>query len=201
MILGNIDAKSANFHMKLPTILSSLVLALGLTCSASAVTINWNGSTDFNDNTITFSGFTANTLTDITGSGTLSSGRNVGLVTGYLDLYINGSWVNIWSGSVDDDWHTANPSSISLASILTPITFTSGTITGLRLTSNPNGDVHDGNGYNYNDVGGWNCQSDTSFIFNTVTSNTPIIPTPDAGSSIVLLGSALAALGFIARRR
>lgn len=77
------------------------------------------------------------------------------------------------------------------------------TITSTRYQQNNNFSFNSG-GYGGNENNNWDFYLDSAVLNANVTRTTNDAPparTPDAGSTLVLLGSALAALGFVARRR
>ena len=120
------------FEKKRAWFLGMLLLAnLAIAGNASAALVSWTGSSDFNDATILFAGFTANRLTGISGPGLYHN--HGGTTTVYLDIRLDGAWTNLFSSFVND-----NSVSHLLSNIPTPIDFTTGIVDGLRLTSNPN---------------------------------------------------------------
>ena len=79
--------------------LSAALLTGGLTCAALAVsthTVVWDGLSTFNDSAITFTGFQANQLIDIKGSGQYEACCSVGKTYFTLDLYYNGGWNTVF---------------------------------------------------------------------------------------------------------
>ena len=139
--------------MRTSRILLSLVagaaMAFAVSSGASAsTTVTWDGYSSFNDDSITFAGFTANQLTSIGGPGTYD-GVGYQSTTFSLLIDLNGSWADI------KDWTVAknNYSNYSLSSLLAgPISFSTGTVTGIKLTSNPDGSFFDPN---YNGFVSW----------------------------------------------
>jgi hypothetical protein len=118
-------------------VIGSVVLVAGaLTSRASATTtVDWTGSNNFNDWQITFSPFQANQLTDITGFGQYEACCEKGWTTFTLDLQFDTGWKTILT------WKTKGDEKVHLLGDLVPdvIAFSDSLISGIRLTSDPNG--------------------------------------------------------------
>jgi hypothetical protein len=130
--------------LRLESSLQSLVISIalltgGLTTTALAVstTVTWTGPVSFNDSEIKFKGFQANELIDIVGPGLYEACCSTGKTTFGLDLYYGGKWNTILS------WNTKGDEDTKLLDKLVPAVIkfspTPVTISGIRLTSSPNG--------------------------------------------------------------
>jgi hypothetical protein len=110
--------------------------ALATTSGASAsTTVNWSGANNFNDAQITFTGFEANKLVDIFGSGLYEACCNRGSTNFTLQIDLNNHWTTIlqWSSTGDDTTH-------ALGNLVpADISFSTGIVSGINLTSTPNG--------------------------------------------------------------
>ena len=108
----------------------ALSIALFMTSATTAlcsITVDWSASavtnyssSDFDVATLTFTGFTADSLDAITGDGFYHNHGSSGYTFG-LDVRLDGVWTNIWSltppASVSDmSLSTITASSISFAS-------------------------------------------------------------------------------------
>jgi hypothetical protein len=183
--------------------------AVLLACAAFAVanvdhahastTVGWNGDDSFSTDQVTFTGFSADQLSSISGDGTYTSssffdlfgcGCNVPVNTTFdLELRLNGVWTTVATWTLD------SLSSINLSSVTTPINFATSLVSGIELTATPNllGD-------NYNDMdfltfGRNGIQSnEEDFTFNTVSST----PLPAA---LPLFAGGLGMIGLIGRRK
>ena len=135
--------------------------AVLLACAAFAVgnvdrahastTVGWSGDDSFSTDQVTFTGFSADQLSSISGDGTYTSssffdlfgcGCNVAVNTTFdLELRLNGVWTTVATWTLD------SLSSINLSSVTTPINFATSLVSGIELTATPNllGD-------NYNDI-------------------------------------------------
>lgn len=132
----------------------AFALACGLGSAAHAsTTVSWTGSNNFNDASITFGAFTANELIDITGTGQYE-GCCSGQTTGFsLYLRLNGVWKDVFDWSYKPD-----ETPRLLANLVPPtITFAPSLVSGIKLTSDPNGKPS--NDFNY-----------TNFNFTTYLS-------------------------------
>jgi len=117
-----------------------LAMALGATLAATvqasaATTVNWTGANNFNDAQISFAGFKADRLVDITGSGLYEACCQTGSTNFTLQIDLNNHWTTIlqWSSTGDSITH-------SLASLVPPaISFSEGIVSGIKLTSSPDG--------------------------------------------------------------
>lgn len=130
--------------MRLGNSLHSLVISValltgGLTTTALAVstTLAWTGAANFNDDDISFKGFLANELVDITGSGQYEACCSTGKTTFTLDLFFGNQWNTILT------WKTKGDEDTKLLGKLVPAVIkfsdTPVTVSGIRLTSGPNG--------------------------------------------------------------
>ena len=116
-------------------VLSGSVFIPGSPASAATV-VNWTGANKFNDSNITFTGFTANELTAIGGSAMYEGCCSNNITTSFsLLIRLNGNWTDIF------DWQYKPDETPKLLSSLLPpaITFATGLVSGIMLTSNPNG--------------------------------------------------------------
>jgi len=129
---------------------SAALLTVSLTSAAFAVstTVVWNGDNSFNDETMTFSGFWANQLTDITGSGRYEACCKDGATSFKLELRIgqgkNKQWETIlsWTTTGDEVTHL-------LGDLVGPVIKFSDKpvyVSGIKLESSPNGKVEWGKG-------------------------------------------------------
>ena len=123
-------------------------LVVTTTAASATTTINWAGSDSFNHSQITFSGFRANRLDDIYGSGLYEACCHTGATNFTLQIDLSNHWTTLfqWSSTGDNVTH-------SLGDLVPPtISFTEGWITGIKLTSNPNGGYSDPNFTDFNFV-------------------------------------------------
>jgi hypothetical protein len=105
------------------------------TSSYAVTTVNWNGTDNFNDASITFGAFKADQLSDIYGSGLYEACCTTGTTNFTLRLKLNGTWTEIlnWSTAGDNTTH-------SLGDLVPPvIDFNLSWVSGIKLTSDPNG--------------------------------------------------------------
>jgi hypothetical protein len=119
---------------------------LATTAVASAnTTVDWTGSNNFDDGQINFTAFQADQLVDIFGSG-LYEGCCRNKTTNFtLQIDLNGSWTTIltWSTTGDNTTH-------SLGDLVPPaINFTEGLVSGIKVTSSPDGGYNDPNFTNF----------------------------------------------------
>ena len=158
---------------------AAVVMFIGTSNLQAATVVAWTGPGSFNDSTIVFGGFQADTLTSVQSGG--GYGHDHGSSTTYaFDVLLDGSWTNLWSQASN-----GTGAAQSLSMIAPPaISFSAGLISGLRLTSNP------GINQTYHSL-----SSLTSFTFDNVNP----VPVPAA---IWLFGTALIGLvGFGKRRK
>jgi hypothetical protein len=184
--------------MRTSRFLSSLVagvaMAFAVSSGASAsTTVTWTGSSSFNDASVTFAGFTANQLTGIGGSGTYD-GVFWQPTSFSLLIDLNGAWTDVL------DWSVAkyDNNNYSLSSLLTsPISFSTGTVTGIKLTSAPDGPYYDPN---YNSFVSWcfeDCwhQDGETFTFTNSTTGGGGQDTTPLPAAVWMFGSVLAGAG------
>lgn len=161
-----------------------LVLLVASKASASPITVSWTGNASFDDEAITFTPFTADTLVSIHDSNSKAfvhthyQSQNV---TWAMDILLNGSWTNLLSGVLIPF------SEQQLADAGWTATFVQGQVSGLRFTSDPNNLA--GNA-SYHGFG-----PETTFVFDT-----QLQPVPEP-ASVVLLGlGAMFGMCLIRRR-
>jgi hypothetical protein len=138
-----------------------MTVAIAMAVSAiqiaeASIQVPWNGPSDGDNMTITFSPFTANTLTSISGGGYSHNHGVLGTVFG-IDLRVNGSWVNIHSWSHDGIDHLLSEQTSGGS-----IDFSLGLIDALRLTDVP----LIGNAY-HGMYGSYLSSGTTTFTFDT----------------------------------
>lgn len=176
------EAKKGGVKMRKTLVIIGVMLVLGLATTeagAAIVPISWTGPDSFATASITFNGFTADSIVDITGPGAVHG--HGGTAPFSMDVLLNGSFLNIFSGTAP-----ATPASTTLDSLVPPaLTFSAGQVSGLRLTTSGTGEFH-------------------SFSGEVFTFNSPGVtpPTPPSGvpepSTLFLLSSCL--IGFVAFR-
>jgi hypothetical protein len=119
--------------------LAALFAATSASFATGVTTINWTGTNDFNDSSITFTPFKADQLEDIFGTGLYEACCKTGNTDFTLQIRVGEgrktSWETIlkWSTTGDDTTH-------ALGDLVPPvINFNLAWISGIRLTSDPNG--------------------------------------------------------------
>ena len=160
---------------------STALFSLGIfATSAQAQSVVWNGDSDGDTSNmfITFTGFVADHLDSITGPGYAHNHGDLSTVF-TIDLLIDGSYQTIDTYLLDDNDHPLSERG--------PVSFTSGLITGIRLTDTP----EVGSGYHRFGSGFGN---DTVFNFS---SNA----TPEPGSFALLSCLAVTGAGIFLKRR
>ncbi len=186
----------SSWTLEIAAALSALALCASSAAHASVVE-SWTGSNAFNNNfnTITFSGFTANQLTLITGAGTYEAST-----TGFpnftpvsttftLQLDLNNTWTTV------DTWTTINTNEQLLSNLSVPMNFSLGTVTGIKLSANPAGSFLDPTYNNFNSFNWTDWQQEQEqFTFNDVTST----PLP---ATLPLFAGGLGFVGYLTRRR
>ena len=158
---------------------STALFALGvLSTSAQSQSMVWLGpsSGDTVDMFFMFPGFVADHLDSITGPGYAHNHGDLSTVF-TIDLLIDGSYQTVDTYSLDGNDHPLSERG--------PISFSSGLITGIRLTDTP----EVGSGYHGFGSGRGN---DTVFNFSS---------TPEPGSFALLSGLAVTGAGFFLKRR
>jgi hypothetical protein len=174
--------------------LSAVAICFAVTTGAQAATVteNWNGDDSFNSSdSTTFSGFTSNQLTSVTGTGTYEASEDdhghAVSTTFELLLKLNGTWTDVLT------WTSTNTIEQLLSGLSTPINFASSTVTGIELTASPSDDWNDptfDNFYHFShdqDIG-------EAFTFNSVAAT----PLP---ATLPLFAGGLSMLGLFSRRK
>jgi len=167
-------------------------LAIGLVSGKTqALTINWGaegGPNNFVADSISFTGFNADTLVSVSGENANYRTDNGTLfpVTFKLDVMLDGIWTNIFTDTTTGTGR--------LFDVISDISFAFGEVTGLRGTAT-------GQAPGFVPLNNW--ALGTSFnptIFNFDTNAAPlsVVPLPAA---LPLYGTGLAILGFIGWRR
>ncbi len=176
--------------------LMAAVLLFGSIGEANAgVIINWTGGSNFDIETITFAPTIANAIVAINGSDSTNytgdpmmagafAHAHGGSTTMFIDVNLNGVWTNVYSHPVG-----GSPDEFFISSITTPITFSLGTVDGLRVYT----DVIIGNAFHQWQGG----SAPPSFTFDTVTASA--VPEP---ATMTMLGIGVAGMfGYGLRRR
>ena len=174
-----------------PGLAAALLVGFAGAVTAAPVAVTWQDATftgiagvadnnNFDVGMISFPGFQADRLTGITGTGIYHNHAGVGTFS--IAVELDGAFTDIFTD-------TLGPASENrtLAEIDTPLGFTLGTVTGIRLAVTPA------------TLQGWHLLSGgvgsgTTFTFDTLG------PVPLPAAAWLLVG-ALAALGATARRR
>ncbi|MEQ9411504.1 MAG: PEP-CTERM sorting domain-containing protein [Fuerstiella sp.] len=170
-----------NRHVRRILVTSSVLafLAAVPASTRAGVIVSWTGPSSFDDSTISFTGFQTSELTDVTGGGYYHD--HGGPTTVFLDILLDGVWTNLFSDFI----HTNN-SSHFMDSIPTSFSFAQGTVSGLRLRSDP---------YRLNTFHA--LTPDTKFEFNTATAS---VPEPES-LAVFGLGTLGLVVGGIRHRR
>lgn len=161
-----------------------LLVCGGVAASASEL-VPWTGSDTFTTEEIFFPGFTANAFLGITSGGGLLVDKGVA-TTFNLDIFLDGSWVNIANFSTSGDNVPYSGGDVFPG----PNSFTSGMVSGLRLSADPPAAT----GSNFFSV----ADPQSVFEFGTRAPTTSGVPEP---SSMGLMGLGLVGLGWYSRRR
>ncbi len=160
-----------------------------LSSTAAANSVNWGdqgGLNDFVSDEVNFAGFAADTLVSVTSQGYF--GTNNGAlypVTMTVDLELNGSWTQIYSG--------LTTGTTFLNGLLDGISFSYGTVTGIRASAT-------GQSPRYVPMKNWNLGPNfTPTVFNFDAVNPPPqVPLP---AGLPLLLSAFVGFGIMRKRR
>ncbi|MFU7561558.1 PEP-CTERM sorting domain-containing protein [Stieleria sp. JC731] len=92
--------------------------------------VTWTGGSDFDTDSIAFAGFTADSLVNITGPAIYHEHTFSNSDTASLAIRLDGVWTTIYSDTITN-------TTVNLSDIPTPISFTQGFVTGLRLSGSP----------------------------------------------------------------
>ncbi len=149
---------------------------------ASATSVNWTtegGLSDFDTDTITFTGFNTNQLTSVVGSAFFHSHSTSSVVNFNLEVLLDGVWTSIFT----DSTNSVSPVSGDnvLSSLISNVSFATGIVSGIRATGSPNQSQANHN---------W---GNTVFNFNDVSR----VPLP---ASLPLLAASIFGFGFMRRR-
>ncbi|MGP6086406.1 hypothetical protein [Antarctobacter jejuensis] len=170
------------------TVLSAAIAAGFLSAPVHAASVNWGGlggPNEFTTASISFTGFEADTLVNITSQGYYFTNNGAGFpVTFELEILLDGIWTNIFTDlTTGTSYMSAVPSQ----------SFAYGTVTGVRATGS--GQVPGDPTMRNWALGG----SFTPTIFHFEARNPPSpVPLP-AGLPLFL--ASLGILGFASRRR
>ena len=149
--------------------------------------VYWAGGSSFNDSTQAFTGFTADSLTAIDNGQFDAYWHNHGgapPLNLQLDIELDNSWTTIWSTTTNDSLNHL------LTEIPTTLSFSLGTVTGLRFLSDPN---QNQTFHGFSNFGTYGSNA-TDFTFATSE-----VPTPS--SFAALIGMGLMGLVAVRRRR
>ncbi len=183
-----------SWKLEVAAALGAIALCVSSAAHASVVE-TWTGNDSFNNsnNSITFSGITANQLTLISGDGTYEA-SNSGFpnftplsTTFTLQIDLNNAWTTI------DTWTTSNTNEQLLSGLSVPISFSLGTVTGIMLTANPAGSFLDPSFNNFNTFDD-DRHVKEQFTFNDVATT----PLP---ATLPLFAGGLGFVGYLTRRR
>jgi hypothetical protein len=175
-----------DFEMRVASLLMLVgcFLASGAVNDAKAsISVNWGGPNNVVDADYLFAGFVANQLTSITGPGYSHNHGNTSVVF-TIGLRVDGNWVTIDSWSQNSADHL-----LSERTLGGPISFSGGTVDGIRLTSNP--DVNQA----YHNM---NTNPPTVFTFDSVQSGS-VVPEPSSIGIWSIFGLAIS--GVVVWRR
>ena len=192
--------------MKPRTILSLLALTFlisGVAPNVSAIVVTWNpqtfeglSETDFNDATMTFTGFQANSLDSISGGG---NGEGEPRPEAFYHIHAANTTLSL-EVRVDSSWQTIYTETLSsggdtfISDWFVPTSFTAGTVDGIRFTSTLTSSINQ-------TWHGW-VSADSQGTPPAVWTGNPVtfnfVPIPPA---VWLFGSGLLGLVGIARRK
>ena len=144
--------------------------------------VSWTGPAQFDQASITFTPFMADTLVSVTGDGAFHSHTGE-LTTMTLSINLDEVWTDIFSAST-----STNIPTTPLSSLIDNVTFSSGMVSGLMLDA----DIFFFSTFHFFTCMEPGCP--TAFNFDTVTA----VPLPAA---LPLFLSALAGLGFMGWRK
>jgi hypothetical protein len=185
---------SKSWKLEIAGAISAVAICVSSAANAGVVE-TWNGNDAFNNtnNSITFSGITANQLTLITGDGTYEAGDTgfpffIPVSTTFtLSIDLNNTWTTIKT------WTTSDTDEQLLSGLSTPFNFSLGTVTGIKLSESPTGSSFDPSFNNFNTFDD-DQHVKEQFTFNNV-STTPLPAT------LPLFAGGLGFVGYLTRRR